>query len=449
MRKALKNITSVFWNNKSLLLTCGLLVESGLFLPLAGDFTVYQSSFVYQMPSGYRQEQIGHFLVRYYPEDRILIYYLRENLIAISDFLERKFQFTPLEFIPVEIYPTKSSFSVASTLGEEVVEKSGTVGICKFGKIMIVSPRVLPWGYRWLDTLAHEYTHYLINSLSAGKCPLWLHEGIAHYCDTWWRKAPELSAAEKNCLSKALKTEKLIPFEKMAPSLVFLPTADDISLAFAEVKSVLLYINDFSRVRDLLLKIAEGRTVETSFQSVFGQDWKKFNSHWKNYLREKFSNEEGQGLLPEIKNYVIKDEVAQFVGPDVRGRVYLGERMYQLKEFAGAERQFAEALNSEPDNPVIITKLVRCLIAQGKISERAVELLERAIARNPDYYVSYILLGEIYFQQGKIEKARKVLEEALTINPFYRNLHYLLSQVYSRLGLFELSRQELDIFNSL
>ena len=430
-------------SKKILFIVCLLFIIAGA----RADFSLAYTSSVPVMPAGYSEKPLGHFLIRYYPADRLLLEYLLPQWLKIADFLEEKFAFKPAEIIPIEIYPDKSDFSIATTLPEEIVEKSGTVGICKFGKLMIVSPRVLPWGYRWLDTLAHEYTHYLINSLSAGKCPLWLHEGIAHYCDTWWRKEPELSAAEKSILSKTTP-DKLIPFERMSPSLVFLPTPEDISLAFAEVKSVLLYLNDFSRVKDLLTKIAAGEKTEPAWESVLAEPWDKFVFNWQKYLQEKFTDSESRGVISEIKNYTIKDEIAQFVGPDARGRVYLGEKLYQMKELAAAERQFSLALNDEPDNPIIVTKLVRCYLAEGKFIPVATELLEKSVAKNPDYYVSYILLGEIYLGNNELEKAKKSLTEATMINPFYRPLHYLLSQVYSRLGLFDLARRELAIYNS-
>ena len=67
------------------------------------------------------------------------------------------------------------------------IEVSGAIGICKFNKIMLLSPRNLARGYRWTDALSHEYIHYIVVQLSHNRAPIWLHEGIAKYFESAWR----------------------------------------------------------------------------------------------------------------------------------------------------------------------------------------------------------------------------------------------------------------------
>src|SRR6185436_16415221 len=92
--------------------------------------------------------------------------------------------------IRVEIYPNKEDFSKASTLSLETLERSGAIGICKFHRLMIMTPQALPIGYRWLDALSHEYIHLTVNEMSASKAELWLHEGTARYFETAYRSQP-------------------------------------------------------------------------------------------------------------------------------------------------------------------------------------------------------------------------------------------------------------------
>ena len=97
----------------------------------------------------------------------------------------------------VEIAPDATSFNAISTLSLRDIEETGAVGICKFNKLMIISPRALSFGYRWLDSLSHEYQHYAIVGLSNNQAPIWLHEGMARFYETRWRKAaPAKDAAE-------------------------------------------------------------------------------------------------------------------------------------------------------------------------------------------------------------------------------------------------------------
>ena len=95
----------------------------------------------------------------------------------------------------MEIFPTTATFYPASSLSTRDIEVSGAIGICKFNKIMLLSPRNLARGYRWTDALSHEYIHYILVHLSGNRAPIWLHEGIAKYFEDVWR-LPQLGVAQ-------------------------------------------------------------------------------------------------------------------------------------------------------------------------------------------------------------------------------------------------------------
>ena len=59
-------------------------------------------------------------------------------------------------------------------------------------ELMVVSPRATIFGYPWMDTLAHEYTHLLVSRISHDTVPVWLQEGLARFEQSRWRSAPEL-----------------------------------------------------------------------------------------------------------------------------------------------------------------------------------------------------------------------------------------------------------------
>ena len=121
----------------------------------------------------------------------------RDGILAplALDTLEKSYQATgaelgyyPKEKVRVEIAPDATSFNAISTLSLRDIEETGAVGICKFNKLMIISPRALSFGYRWLDSMSHEYQHYAIVALSNNQAPIWLHEGMARFYETRWRK---------------------------------------------------------------------------------------------------------------------------------------------------------------------------------------------------------------------------------------------------------------------
>ena len=102
---------------------------------------------------------------------------------------------------------------------------------------MVVSPRATIFGYPWMDTLAHEYTHLVVSRLSHDTVPVWLQEGLTRLEQTRWRHPPELqlSATEQALLAAALRKGRLITFDEMHPSMAKLPSQEAAALAYAEV----------------------------------------------------------------------------------------------------------------------------------------------------------------------------------------------------------------------
>jgi tetratricopeptide (TPR) repeat protein len=121
------------------------------------------------------------------PKDEVLADPALEALEAARDALFRNLGFQQEGRVRVEIYPSVSSFTSVSTLTRAEVETSGTIGLCKFDRLMVTSPRATLWGYRWRDTLCHEYVHLAIYRLSRGTAPIWVHEGMAKYLEASWR----------------------------------------------------------------------------------------------------------------------------------------------------------------------------------------------------------------------------------------------------------------------
>ena len=110
-------------------------------------------------------QKIDGFIVRFSPRDRIMMKYLEKVLSKINKSMEKYFG-EVAEDVVLEIYPDRESFIKASLLTEEELERSGTVAISKFNRLMILSPRLLPYGYDWQDTVCHEYIHRIIDRKS-------------------------------------------------------------------------------------------------------------------------------------------------------------------------------------------------------------------------------------------------------------------------------------------
>ena len=68
----------------------------------------------------------------------------------------------PADPIRVEILGAPADLAKMSPLTEAEIETTGTIALSKYNKLMVVSPRATLFGYPWMDTLAHEYTHLVV-----------------------------------------------------------------------------------------------------------------------------------------------------------------------------------------------------------------------------------------------------------------------------------------------
>lgn len=387
-----------------------------------------------------------HFLL-FTPADQVFLAdYALPSLEKAADNLDKKFEHRPGGKIRVEIYPTKEDFSTASTLSLETLERSGAIGICKFHRLMIMSPKTLPLGYRWMDALAHEYTHLMVNELSDMQAELWLHEGTARYFETSYRLDPPdyLSPKQKTDLQKASTENRLVSFKRMSPSLVYLKDQDEVSLAFAQVSysvSRLVQAYSLKKFVHFLMDLKQ-RPFEESFRRNFSKTLPVFEQEVQSAIpQEKWGKT--VGAMDDRVSFQVAEE-SNFVGADVRGEIRLGDRMRIMGRDDASLIQYQKALEQEPDNGVVLLKVARVQIKLGNKSE-AEKNLRRAVEKNPNYGTPYILLATLVESKEAVE----LLQSALAINPFDPHIHELLSNHYSSLGDQQKSTREREILSGL
>ena len=226
-----------------------------------------------------------HFIFRFEEgPDEILIHYAEEVLEKSYRVLGKILNYYPKEKVLVEIYPDQKPFAQISPLTLKDIRTSGTVALCKYNRIMLISPGSLVRGFNWMDTLSHEYVHYILTKKSHNHLPLWMHEGLAKYLETHWREDKQyLSPIMETVLSNALKNDYRVPLESMMPSLAKLKTAEDVQLAYAEVSSMMEYLTDLKGLNifsQILQDLAYGAEFKDTFIKHVGYDLTQFQNNW-------------------------------------------------------------------------------------------------------------------------------------------------------------------------
>lgn len=408
-----------------------------------------------------------HFVLRLAEIDGLLVDYALEALEKAYAEIGTELNCFPREKVLVEVYPTSEGFTYASTLSPGQIEISGAIGICKFNRIMIISPRCLVYGYRWLDALAHEFIHFLMAKTTGLNIPLWLNEGIAKYYETRWRvNEPDyLVPVYRNSLSRAARDRSWVEFQKMHQGMPNLESREQVVLAFAEVSlaaDYLLRYHGRQRLIEFLERLGRTNREEGNFEAVekswdklfrefFGTDQQELQSLLRDYL-EKKNLEETPGI--PLERFKLKeegrevDELEEYVGVGTREYIRLGDIYRQRGRLDVALIEYEKGLRGEPNNQVILNKMGRTYLALGKFVE-AEESFKKSIEVNPNYGPTYTELANLYLSQQRLELARENYLQSNQINPFDPLIHKYMGLIHYELGEETKAKREWTITRKL
>ena len=272
----------------------------------------------YETTKNYETFTHENYEVRYAPgPDEILVPYAIDTLKAASEALEAELGVKMVSPIRLEIYPDAESLARVSTLSVEAIRTTGTIALCKWGRLMIASPAALMHGYPWLDTIAHEYVHLLLTKATLDQSPVWLQEGLAKFLETRWRQdqaSLRHDPASNQLLHDAVEANELLDFDQLHPSIALLPTQEAASLAFAQVSSFIeMYYREYGRRRRAAgalalwamaktrgrlwraLLVCHGRLLETSWKSALSKEPKPPSATADATLPQRRSNRARRG----------------------------------------------------------------------------------------------------------------------------------------------------------
>jgi len=388
--------------------------------------------------------------------DRVIVRRAIEVLEASYSVIGAEFDLFPEQKIRVEIFPDPVSFQHASTLSKTEIETSGTIALCKFNRLMMMSPRLVLRGFSWCDTLCHEYVHYVLWRRNGNTVPIWLHEGIAKYEEVRWSGAPghELTPLMKRVLKGAIVADEFVTFEEMHPSFAKLPTPQKVALASAEVLSIVQTVMErggkelLGRMLDALRDGADWRTMfETALEVPFESFW----SSWQDEMRVALADvevDDAPHKLVELRDAMVPPakltegaEASSEVPPDELDEPASGGRWVRLAELlygrglyrgAAVEYEKAVAADASP-SPVLLNRLGTTYRRAGDL-DGALDAYRRSRVVEPAYAPTLTNLGLLHHTRGEAEQAIETLEAAAAINPFDPRIHESLADVYLALG---------------
>ncbi len=390
-----------------------------------------------EITQGHQTAESEHFRVSYPPgKDEVLVPYLLEGLEAQRAALLADLGWVPPEKVTIEILTGTRQLARLSTLTEEEIRRSGTIALCKFDKLMIVSPKALAKGYDWLDTAAHEYTHHVVTQRTKNNTPIWLHEGIAKWSESRWRGAggDTLSPYAGALLKKALQKNKLVTFAEMHPSMAKLPSQEAAALAFAEVMLAVEYLQKkggpplLSRILD---RVAGAIPAERAVPEAMGlADFDAFEAEWRRYLAARPLPAGGDMALRQLRfldddkgQVTAHAEWAEIPDEKARGFARLGEIFRERGKWSAARIEYGKAMRRVgPRHGVLTAKFSLAALVSGHEAEAEAALVE-AVKANPHYPALQVNLGRIKVRKKDWSAAREAFLLANRIDPFDPEIH--------------------------
>jgi tetratricopeptide (TPR) repeat protein len=396
---------------------------------------------------GHKEKRSAHFLLRYPPEDEVLVDYALDALESALGNLSADLGFVPNRPIHVDIYRSPSDLAAVSTLTELEVQRTGTIALCKWARLMATSPRALSYGYPWLDSLSHELVHYVVSALSRDQTPVWLQEGLAKFLERRWREPPnaDLPPVMQHLLAKALASGKLIPFDRMHPSMAKLPTAEDASLAFAEVVTAVASLHargGMPALRAAIDAVKGGVDARTAVARASGESWPDFEKSWKAFMAaQKYRT--FPGMEPVTRKFRKSAAIASRRAPTEDEEILslnapsrylrLGNMLLRRNRPRAAAMEYEKGAKlTGHAHWVFDVKLGRTYLALGQ-PDRALKAVSGLQALQPELPWPHLIAGQALLEKGMPKEAIASLERSLGTNPFDPSVHCALAEAYQKL----------------
>ena len=226
----------------------------------------------------FSQHESSHFVLHY--EGKQTSEAFRGQILGAleSDYddLSRDLGTPPHDNILVTLYTEQAFFDVTHAPSWSGAQNDGKLRIPVNG-LSSLTPELA-------RVLKHELAHSFINQLSGGRCPPWLHEGIAQLLE------PKSLGGDGHQLALLFKAQQNIPINALEGSFQSL-SGTQAYLAYAESLATVSYINDtygMSDIQRILQRLSEGNRTEAALRATIHSDYGQLESEVAKYLAGKY-----------------------------------------------------------------------------------------------------------------------------------------------------------------
>lgn len=376
-------------------------------------------------------------------KDAVLAPYLFDAMREAREALGGDLGVWPTDPVRFEFLDDPLKLAMVTPLTTENIRTTGTVGVTKYRRIMMVTPRVMVYGYGWIDTAVHEYVHYLLTIRTQNQAPVWLQEGLAKLMETRWRRtdAEPLDDAVAFRLHRAIASDDLVTFEEMYPSVAMLPSQERAALAYAEVQTMLELLRErrgSPGIETLIDRVAAGDDAKDALGTAWGAGFEAFMDEWKRVTKRRTARgKEGPIKGPEFKDgeevppEQLGDVFSHLGGGKARQHARLGTLLQARDHDDAAVIEYEKARAADPRarrDAVLARRLGRLYVELDRFAD-AVPLLETAAEADPEDANLAADQGRALLRAGDRAGADAALSRAVRVNPFIPSLHCDLAEL--------------------
>ncbi len=228
--------------------------------------------------SDFSQHESSHFNLHF--EGKQTPESFRRDLLATleSDYddLVRDLGYSPHNTIVVTLYTEQAFF--------DVTRAPSWSGAVNDGKLRIPISGMTGMTSDLSRVLKHELTHSFVTQMSGGRCPTWLHEGLAQI------EEGKSSATNGRPLAQLFSASNEIPYNVLEGSFMQFNTPQAV-LAYAESLAAVEYIRDTYGMSDLpriLERLAQGSSTEAALRSTIHADYSQLRDELARWLKDKY-----------------------------------------------------------------------------------------------------------------------------------------------------------------
>jgi len=323
-----------------------------------------------------REDEASGSWIRFQDDaDVVLAPWFYEIVSATRAMFERDLGVTMPRPIRIELVRDQFALSAMTGLPLEAARTTGTIGIAKWGRVIVVSPRATDKGYPIMDTLAHELTHMALTRGSRDRAPLWLQEGVARIEESRWRDPTPFDDLPNADDMAAFGIRKNIgpDIDKIGPSIALLPSADEAQITYAKVQSFMRFYEREAGPRSMPKLLLAMRDLDDSGQldplitQLTGSSFADWSTRWKTHVAST-AKELPDALKPGVAPAKELKEVRQ--------KFRLGELLADRGHAEAAATELERAHTLMPKHASVRALYARALVDHGQAG-RAKPLVER------------------------------------------------------------------------